>query len=57
MMCRDENLADKSYSATTAIAGMLTFALSAYAMIGDMRAAGAAAVATVCVLALRRTAA
>lgn len=52
-MCRDENLADKSYSATTAIAGMLTFALSAYAMIGDMRAAGAAAVATVCVLALR----
>lgn len=53
MMCRDENLADKNYSATTAISGMLTFALSAYAMIGDMRAAGAAAVATVCVLALR----
>jgi uncharacterized membrane protein (DUF4010 family) len=53
LMCRDENLADNSYSATTAIAGMLTFALSAYAMIGDMRAAGAAAVATVCVLALR----
>jgi uncharacterized membrane protein (DUF4010 family) len=53
MMCRDENLADKSYSATTAIAGMLTFALSAFAMIGDMRAAGAAAVATVCILALR----
>lgn len=53
MMCRDENLADKSYSATTAIAGMLTFALAAYAMIGDMRAAAAAAVATVCILALR----
>lgn len=53
MMCRDENLADKSHSATTAVAGMLTFALSVYAMIGDMRAAGAAAVATVCVLALR----
>lgn len=54
LMCRDENRADDSYSATTAIAGMLTFALSAYAMIGDPRAAGAAAVATVCVLALRR---
>lgn len=53
MLCRDENLADKSYSATTAIAGMLTFALSAYAVIGDMRAAGAAAVAAVCILALR----
>jgi len=52
-MCRDENLADKNYSATTAIAGMLTFALSAYAMVGDIRAAGAAAVATVCILALR----
>ena len=40
---RDENLADRNYSATTAIAGMLTFALAAYAMVGDMRAAGAAA--------------
>jgi uncharacterized membrane protein (DUF4010 family) len=53
MMCRDENLADKTYSATTAIAGMLTFGLSAYAMVGDMRIAGAAAVAAVAVLALR----
>lgn len=53
MMCRDENRADKTYSATTAVAGLLTFALSVYAMIGDMRAAGAAAVATVCVLAAR----
>ncbi|MFN3351486.1 MgtC/SapB family protein [Pseudorhodoplanes sp.] len=53
MMCRDENRADGSFSATTAIAGMLTFALSAYAMIGDVRAAAAAAVATVGVLALR----
>ncbi len=53
LMCREENRADGSYSATTAIAGMLTFALSAYAMIGDMRAAGAAAVAAVCILALR----
>jgi uncharacterized membrane protein (DUF4010 family) len=53
LMCRDENRADGTFSATTAIAGMLTFALSAFAMVGDMRAAGAAAVATVCVLASR----
>lgn len=52
-MCRDENLADKSYSATTAIAGMLTFALSAYAVLGDMRVAAAGAVATAGILALR----
>jgi uncharacterized membrane protein (DUF4010 family) len=52
-MCRDENRADETYSATTAIAGMLTFALSAYAMIGDMRAAAGAAVAAAGVLALR----
>ncbi len=53
MMCRDENRADNTFSATTAVAGMLTFALSAYAVIGDMRAAAAAAVATVGILALR----
>lgn len=53
LMCREENRAEQTFSATTAIAGMLTFALSAYAMIGDMRAAGAAAVATVGILALR----
>lgn len=53
MMCRDENLADKDYSATTAIAGMLAFALSAYAMVGNFRAAAAAAVAAAGLLALR----
>jgi uncharacterized membrane protein (DUF4010 family) len=53
MMCRDENLADKSFSATTAVAGMLAFSLSAYAVIGDMRAAAAATVATVGILASR----
>lgn len=53
LMCREENRADQTFSATTAITGMLTFALSAYAMVGDMRAAGAAAVAAVCILALR----
>jgi len=53
LMCREENRADQTFSATTAIAGMLTFALSAYAMIGDVRTAAAAAVAGVAVLAMR----
>jgi uncharacterized membrane protein (DUF4010 family) len=52
---RDENLAAKSVSATTAIAGMATFALGAYALVGDMRVAAAAAVATAGILALRET--
>jgi uncharacterized membrane protein (DUF4010 family) len=50
---RDENRAAKSVSATTAIAGMATFALGAYALVGDMRVAAAAAVATAGVLAMR----
>lgn len=52
-MCRDENIADGSYSATTAVAGMLTFALSAYAAVGDLRVAAAAAVATAGILTMR----
>ena len=40
-------------AATSAIAGMLTFALSAYAVIGDLRVAAAAAVAAAALLALR----
>jgi uncharacterized membrane protein (DUF4010 family) len=51
---RDENLAEKSASATTAIAGMLTFALGAYAVLGDMRIAAGAAVATAMILAIRQ---
>jgi uncharacterized membrane protein (DUF4010 family) len=51
---REENRADGTYSATSAIAGMLTFALSAYALIGDIRIAAAAAVAATGVLALRQ---
>ena len=50
---RDENLAEKNFSATTAIAAMLTFALGAYALVGDFRVAAAAAVATAGLLALR----
>lgn len=51
--CLEENRADKSFSATTAIAAMLTFALGAYAMIGDLRIAGAAAIAATIILAAR----
>lgn len=50
---RDENKAEGTFSATTAIAGMLTFALGAYAMLGDVRIAAAAAVAATALLATR----
>jgi uncharacterized membrane protein (DUF4010 family) len=50
---RDENRALGAFSATTAIAGMLTFILGAYAVLGDMRVAAGAAVAAVVLLALR----
>jgi hypothetical protein len=33
---RDENKAVGTFSATTAVAGMLTFALGAYALLGDL---------------------
>jgi uncharacterized membrane protein (DUF4010 family) len=51
---RDANRAEKSVSATTAIAGMLTFALGAYAVLGDMRIAAGAGVATAGLLAIRQ---
>jgi uncharacterized membrane protein (DUF4010 family) len=51
--CRDENRADQTFSATTAIAAILTFALGAYSAIGDIRVAAAAGVATAGVLAAR----
>jgi len=53
LFSREENRAENTYSATTAIAAMVTFALGACAVVGDMAVAGAAAVATACVLALR----
>jgi len=53
LFSRDENRAAGSLSATTAIAGMLTFALGAYALLGDMRIAAGAAVATTALLASR----
>src|SRR5262249_33127063 len=53
VFARDENQAAGNFSATTAIAGMLTFALGAYALIGDMRIAAGAAVAATALLAAR----
>ncbi len=50
---RDANRAEGDYSATTLIAATLTFALGAYAVAGDMRAAAAAAVAATGILAAR----
>jgi len=50
---RDENQAVGGFSATSAIAGMLTFVLGAYAVLGDLRIAAGAAVAAVVLLALR----
>jgi uncharacterized membrane protein (DUF4010 family) len=55
VFCLEENRADKIYSATTAIAGILTFALGAYALLGDMRVAVAVAVMTAGLLALRES--
>ncbi len=53
IFCREENRAEGTFSATTAVAGMLTFALSAYALAGDIRIAAAAAVAATALLAIR----
>jgi uncharacterized membrane protein (DUF4010 family) len=53
VFCRDENRKTNTFSATTAVAGMVTFALGAYALVGDLRIAAAAAVTTAGLLALR----
>ncbi|HEY6380400.1 MAG TPA: DUF4010 domain-containing protein [Pseudolabrys sp.] len=53
VFCREENKASGNFSATTAIAAILTFSLGAFALIGDMRVAAAAAVATAGILAAR----
>jgi uncharacterized membrane protein (DUF4010 family) len=52
---REENRADKTFSATTVIAAMTTFALGTYTLVGDMRAAAAAAVTVAVILALRES--
>jgi uncharacterized membrane protein (DUF4010 family) len=53
VLTREENRANGKFSATTAIAALLTFMLGAYALIGDVHVAAAAAVTTAGVLALR----
>jgi uncharacterized membrane protein (DUF4010 family) len=53
VFCWQENRAAKSFSATTWVAAMLTFALGAYAVLGDMHAAAALAVGATIILALR----
>ena len=53
LFSRDENRSLGVFSATTAIAGMLTFALGAYAVLGDLRIAAGAAVAAAALLAAR----
>ncbi|HEY6022841.1 MAG TPA: DUF4010 domain-containing protein [Pseudolabrys sp.] len=53
VFCREENRASGTFSATTAIAAIVTFSLGGYALVGDMRVAAAAAVATAGILAAR----
>lgn len=53
LFCRDENIAERQVSATTAVAGMVTFALGAYALLGDRIVAAAAGVAATVLLAGR----
>jgi uncharacterized membrane protein (DUF4010 family) len=53
LFCLEENRADKRYSATTLVAAILTFALGAYALVGNIHAAAALAVAAATILALR----
>ncbi len=55
VFCLEENRDDKTFSATTAVAGILTFALGAYALLGDMRVAAAVAVVAAGLLALRES--
>jgi uncharacterized membrane protein (DUF4010 family) len=50
---RDENRAARRFSATTTIAGLLTFMLGVYSLLGDVRVAAAAAVAATGVLIVR----
>jgi hypothetical protein len=50
---RDQNKSTGTVSATTTIAALLTFMLGAYALLGDVRIAAAAAVATTGILVVR----
>lgn len=54
VFCLEENRARGVYSATTWVAAMLTCALGAFAVMGDMHAAAALAVGATLLLALRQ---
>jgi len=49
-----ETTRDNTFGATTVVGVLLTFALGAFAVVGDQSAAGAAAVATTALLALKQ---
>ncbi|RAI30384.1 MgtC/SapB family protein [Rhodoplanes serenus] len=53
LFCHAENRADNAFSATTMVTGLVTFALGAYALVGDRQAAAAVAVAVAALLAMR----
>jgi uncharacterized membrane protein (DUF4010 family) len=53
LFSREENRAEGTFSATTAVAGMVTFVLGAYALMGDMLVAAAGGVVTAGLLAGR----
>jgi uncharacterized membrane protein (DUF4010 family) len=53
VFCLEDNRAAQRFSATTAVATMLTFALGAYTLAGDLLIAAALAVATAATLAFR----
>jgi len=53
LFSREQNRAEGTFSATTTIAGMATFALGVYALMGDMRVAAAGGVVTAALLAGR----
>ena len=53
LFARDENRAARTFSATTAIAGLLTFMLGVYSLLGDVHVAAGTAVAATGVLIVR----
>lgn len=55
IFCREENLANKTFSATTAVVSTLAFGLGVYALIGDLHVAAAVAVVAAIILALRES--
>lgn len=50
-----DSLADDDFSATSAVAGLLTFSLGALAGVGSVQEAATAAVAVVCILAFKES--